>query len=313
VGLTLVLLLLFPRFTESSVMQRFAAAVTAGTAYVLSILGVPAVAHGFLLRSGAVTLDVLPGCVATPLLILYVALALVWPLSWKGKGLLVALCLPFFYLLNVVRVIALVLAEAALPDLAVGRPGEFLYDFFFQLCLLGGMTLGMGGWISNCSPDEIRGNPHPASWIPLRFIQATLLRLALGYGGALVVWQLGGRAYEALVFGSHEMILGEMGVALPESLPHDPNRVLSYLPAFQMVIFLAFTFAFFGLWRWQHLVLGGLWLYLSQLFFLLSLSFFGLAFHYFPHVRYLRAWVLAVPFLLVWLLWHRGQARAGAA
>ena len=25
------------------------------------------------------------------------------------------------------------------------------------------------------SPDEIRGNPHPASWIPLRFIQATSL------------------------------------------------------------------------------------------------------------------------------------------
>ncbi len=288
----LVLLLLLPYVVESRFMYEFSVWVTGGSAWLLSLLGVPAQANACILRSAPMSINILPRCTSTPLYILYLAGAVSIPLAWRSRGLLLVLAVPVFYLLNVFRVVGLVWAQAYVPNISL-----FVGHFFFQIGLILALAVGLGWWISRgWEPAEQR-----------RF----WLRLAAGCVGSLGLWWLLGNGYNTVIFGSYAFLLESLGYMAAEPLPYDPYLVVSLMPAFQLVIW--GTFAVACQWRWPQVLGSVLGLVCVQIGFLIGVYVLSQGYAVEPHVRYFRAWVVAVPFVLVWLLEYKKHSRDAQA
>ena len=280
-SVALVLLVLLPYVVESHFMYEFSVWVTNGSAWTLSALGVPAQANGCLLSSAPMSVNVLPRCTSTPLYILYLAAAISVPLAWAWRSMLLALAVPVFFVLNVSRVVSLVWTQANLPSISL-----FVGHFFFQISLITGLTLAFGWWLS----QSLTKTEQRSFW----------LRLVLGSVGSLSVWWLLGGVYDSLISGGYQGIVSLSGGALSTQVPQDEYRILHLMPAFQLAILGAFAIACVWHWPW---VLGCVSvLYISQLAFLLSVGTIRQLYGLEPHVRFFRAWVVAVPFVLVWAI-----------
>lgn len=300
----LVLLLLLPYVVESRFMYEFSVGVTSGSAWLLSLFGVPAQANACILRSAPMSINILPRCTSTPLYILYLAGAVSLPLAWRSRGLLLLVAVPVFYLLNVFRVVGLVWTQAYVPGISL-----FVGNFFFQISLILLLSGALGWWLSQ-GLEQIRRRRF---W----------LRLTAGYAASLGLWWLLGEVYDSLVSSGYQGVIGvigmismtgvigQAGIGLAAELPQDPYRILQFMPAFQTVILGAFALA--CLWRWQALLGSVLAIYVSQIGFYVGIATLRQVYAIDPHVRYFRAWVVAVPFVLVWMLARKKHGRDAQA
>lgn len=293
-AIALGLLFLLPYVVQSRFMYQFSVWVTSNSASLLSLLGVPAQANACILRSAPMSINILPRCTSTPLYILYLAGAMSLPLAWRSRGLLLLCAVPVFYLLNVGRVVGLVWTQAYVPSISL-----FVGHFFFQISAILALSVALGWWISH-------------GWQPAaqrRF----WLRLSAASAGSLGLWWLLGGVYNSLISSGYQGMIGILsltgltGVELAAELPQDPYRILQFMPAFQVVIVGAFAMA--CLWHWQWILGGMLGMYVSQIGFLTGVATLNQVYAIEPHVRYFRAWVVAVPFVCVWMLAHKKDSR----
>jgi len=108
-----------------------------GTASILGACsratGVSATAVGTDVYLATRTLRIDLGCTALPLMIVYTALVLAYPLSWKRKAIGLAVGLPALALANLLRLVAV--AQLS------GRLGQstflFVHDYMFQIGMVG--------------------------------------------------------------------------------------------------------------------------------------------------------------------------------
>jgi exosortase/archaeosortase family protein len=233
------------------------------------------------------SINIFHRCTSTPLYILYLAGAVSMPLAWRSRGLLLVVAVPVFYLLNVFRVVGLVWTQAYVPRISL-----FVGNFFFQISLIFALSGALGWWLSQ-GLDQTRQRRF---W----------LRLTAGYAASLGLWWLLGGVYDRLVSSGYQGVIGMIsmtgltGIRLAAELPQDPYRILQFMPAFQMVILGAF--AVVCVWHWQAILGSVLGIYVSQIGFFVGVATLNQLYAIDPHVRYFRAWVVVVPFGLVWML-----------
>ncbi|MGE0681045.1 MAG: archaeosortase/exosortase family protein [Candidatus Binatia bacterium] len=293
VGTVGVLMLVRPFLIESPPMHLFAVAVTHGAANVLGWIGVPTQAVGLVVTSGSAAIRVGPGCAASPTLVLAIAAILSLPLSLKTRLLWFVFVFPLFYLLNVLRVVGVI--EALLYWPTVWR---WIEDYFLLTSLIMGLILGLGHLFTQ--------------GMELAQKQRFWLRLGLGVIGSISLWFLVGGLYGQALLWSYQQVLASLGVFPSELLPHNPERVLTALPVFQGIFFLAFAVS--CQWRWKWLLAGGAGLYGSQLLCLLGVFFLSQSFGVPVHHYFVRGWIIAIPCGLIWRLTQsRGLAVRGYA
>lgn len=293
VGMVGVLMLARLFLIESPLMRLFAITVSGGAASVLSWIGVPTQAVGLVVTSGSAAIRVGSGCTASPTLILAVAAILSLPMSLKTRMLWFALVFPLFYVLNVLRVVGVI--EALLYWPTVWR---WIEDYFLLASLLIGLVLGLGHLFTQSMERAQK--------------QRFWLRLGLGGVGSIGVWILVGGLYGQALLWSYTQILASVGVFPYELLPHNPERVLTALPVFQGIFFLAFAVS--CQWGWPRFLAGGIGLYGSQLICLLGVFFLSQSFGISLHHYFVRGWIIVIPCVLVWwLTQHHGFIVKGYA
>lgn len=281
VGIVVVLMLVRPFLIESLPMRLFAVAVANGAANVLGWIGVPTQAVNLVVTSGSAAIRVGPGCAASPTLVLVVAAILSLPMSLKMRTLWLVFVFPLFYLLNVLRVVGVI--EALLYWPTVWR---WIEDYFLLTSLTIGLVIGLGHLFTQ--------RMEPAQK------QRFWFRLGFGVIGGVGVWFLVGSLYGQALLWGYQQILASVGVLPPELLPHNPERVLTALPVFQGIFFLAFAVS--CQWNWKWLLAGGAGLYGSQVLCLLGVFFLNQNFGVPVHHYFVRGWIIAIPYALIWWL-----------
>jgi exosortase/archaeosortase family protein len=281
VGVVGVLMLVRPFLIESPPMRLFAISVSRGAAQVLGWIGVPTQTAGLVIASGSAAIRVGPGCAASPTLVLVVAAILSLPLSLQTRMFWFALVFPLFYLLNVLRVVGVIAALLYWPAV-----WHWVEDYFLLTSLTLGLILGLGYLFSqSMEPGQKR-----------RF----WFRLGLGVIGGISVWVLVGGLYGQTLLWSYQVVLASMGVFPSELLPHNPERVLTALPVFQGIFFLAFAVS--CQWGWLRFLAGAVCLFGSQLICLLGVFFLGQSFGVPVHHYLVRGWIITIPCALIWWL-----------
>ncbi len=277
-----------PWIARSPALWEAGAWVAGGAAFVLTSMGLTATASGNVLATNRGGFMVTPDCLATALIPIYVAGVLAVRLSWAWRVLALVAALPLFAALAVARLLLL-----ALPPVLAASP-LFLVHGFHQLVLA---VFGVALVAYRREP------PSPRRWSRA----AVRTGLALGVAGLLVLFA--GPAITDAVRGAAR--------ALVSVAPHtvtdlqdsgDAQGALALLPAFQVGLLLALGLtAFAGLGR---LVLAFAVLLASQVGLLVLL---GEADHagLVAHALVLRAWAVAVPFVLALLMVRAGRPGAG--
>ena len=264
---------------NSAPAHGFALAVASGAAQTLSWLGTPTQATGYIVASGSVAISVGAGCAASPTLVITLAALTVLPLSLRMRGLGLLLLIPLFYVLNVLRVVGVM--EALLYWPAVWR---WVEDYFLLGSLSVGTLLGLG-WYHAQAMDSLQKRGF---W----------LRLGIGVVGAVGAWMLAGGLYSGALLWTYQQLVAGVGISATELLPHNPERVLTALPVFQGILFVALAIGW--RWGWRRVVAGGAFLFASQLLCIFGVFVlyqgFGLGVHHY----FVRGWMLLIPCLLFW-------------
>jgi exosortase/archaeosortase family protein len=281
ISLVGVLMLARPFLIESPPMRLFAVAVADGAAHMLGWIGVPTQAVDLVVTSGSAAIRVGPGCATSPTLVLAVAAILALPLSLPTRLLWFALIFPLFYLLNVLRVAGVITAMLYWPTV-----WRWIEDYFLLTSLTLGLILGLG----NLCTQSMEPAQKRRFW----------LRLGIGTVGSIGIWFLVGGLYGQALLWGYQHVLASVGVFPSELLPHNPERVLTALPVFQGIFFLAFAVS--CQWGWRRLLAGGAGLYGSQLLCLLGVFFLSQSFGVPVHHYFVRGWIIAIPCALIWQL-----------
>jgi exosortase/archaeosortase family protein len=271
VALTGVLVVLFAvsgsLYLESAVVLAIAAFITRAAAAILTGVGVASTAAGNVLTTTRGAFLVTQECISTPLIPVYVAGALTYPGTWSRRALGLAVTVPLFVALGVLRLLVV-----ALPPALVGSP-MFVIHAFYQLLLALVVVCLAAAWRKGVTGAAQR-----------RAVIAVLIGCAIG--------ALSGPAYTR-AFAS----------AFPQfSAIADPQGAIAFLPAFQIGLYAALCAAVFEPARWRLVISGLALVALSQpaMFGLLHV----LVGHTLlvPHVRDVRAWALAGPIAVVMAL-----------
>jgi exosortase/archaeosortase family protein len=271
VTLTALLVVLFavsaPLYLESTMVLAVAAFVTRGAAAILTGIGIVSTAAGNVLTTTRGGFLVTQECISTPLIPVYVAGALTYPGTWPRRALALAVTVPLFVALGVVRLLVV-----ALPPALVGSP-MFVIHAFYQLLLALVVVFLAAAWRKGVTGAAQR-----------RAVLAIVIGCAIG--------ALSGPAYTRALAG-----------AFSWSLPvADPQGAIAFLPAFQIGLYAALCAAVFEPARWRLVGAGFALVALSQGATLALLH--ALVSHTLlvPQVRDVRAWALAGPIAVVMVL-----------
>jgi exosortase/archaeosortase family protein len=263
VRLALVLLVLSaltaPLYLESATVQAFGALIAATAAMLLTTVGAVAHATGIILWTARGGFSVTGDCVATPLVPLYLAAVWVYAPSWSRKVLGTLAAAPIFLLLGVVRLLLV-----AVPQ-SMAAP-EVATHAFYQVVLAVVLVIIAG-----------RGQHRRSALLPI---------LAGFVAGTLFV-MIGGGAYTDLVFRS----VGQPFL--------DPQGAVTFLPSFQIGLFLAGGIAAVRGVRWHMVVIGLLVLVAGHFAGAWWLNHSGVPALLATNISAVRAWAVAGPVLIL--------------
>jgi exosortase/archaeosortase family protein len=263
-GFFLLFLAASPLYLESTAVLALAGFVARAAAATLAIFGVNAHAAANVLWTPRGGFVVTQECISTPLIPVYLAAVCVYAASWPRKTLGVLATLPLFIALGIARMLVI-----ALPDAVVSSPIFFVHAFY-QL-LLGAVLVIIA-----------------ALW---RYGGKAALRHALvGLIVGVMFVQLLGPLYASAV---------TYAIGVP---PSDPQGAIAFLPAFQVGLFLALWVAAFMGYRaagWRRFLAGLAVLEVTQVAGLLALQTIAAHSHIAVHVRDIRGWAVAGPFVIV--------------
>ncbi len=260
-----VLLLLFtlasPLYLASARVLAVAALVARVAAALLRVLGVDATAASGMLATPHGVFLVTQECIATPLIPVYAAAAVVYSRGWGRASLWLAAAAPLFFAIGVARLLVV-----AVPGLA-GSPSFFIHAFS-QLLVATGMVCGVALWRYGARP-------------------ATYARAAAALAAAIVFVAFLGAPYTQAI--TRPMAPGF----------DDPQGALAFLPAFQTGLFLALWVAAFVPAGWRRFLCGAALLALAQMAVSGGVELLFVHAGIAPLVRDIRAWALLGPALVV--------------
>src|SRR3954469_3567177 len=129
-----------PFYLESRGVLAIAAYIARMAAFGLRAVGVGAVAAGNVLTTDRGAFLVTQECISTPLIPVYLAAVVAYPLRWPRRAIAIAAVIPVFVGLGVARLLVV-----ALPAALIGSP-MFLIHAFYQLLLAAVVVLAASVW-----------------------------------------------------------------------------------------------------------------------------------------------------------------------
>jgi exosortase/archaeosortase family protein len=252
-----------PFYLDSPSVLALAGFIARAAAALLGIVGINAHAAANVLSTPRGGFLVTQECISTPLIPIYLAAVCTYSTTWRRLTLGALATLPLFIALGIVRLLVV-----ALPDAVMASPLFFVHAFY-QL-LLGAVVV---------------------------FLAA--------------LWRHGGRA--ALGHALIGVIAGVLFVAVlgplfvrvvsyPVGAPlDDPQGAITFLPAFQVGLYLALWVAALINYRavgWKRFLAGFAILGLTQTAGLLALHVLTTHSGLTAHVRDVRGWAVAGPVLI---------------
>lgn len=259
-------------------------------AAALLALFMPASSHKAHLSTAAMSIQLTPACLHSPVVVVLAAVAFAWPARWWKKALALLLgFLPVFYLFNLGRVCLIVATSPLNPS------GEhsFMHTFFGPL-ILTALLVALGGY-EWC----IRRRIVP----PRRYLAALGISLA---AAAALAWGGGWISRQFLVPLVTQAIHGRPG------LSYDPEQTLSRMAAVMVFLWTLLAGITPGLSVRRKLAAAGAGL-------LGALAFSG-AFvagceilHLSPYIRLIKAVTLAIPVAIYLLVLYSPAKNAASA
>jgi len=260
-----------PLYLESRALLIAAASVASLAAGILRLTGIHAVAAGQTLWSGGTGVVVTQECLATPLLPIAAAAVLVYPAAaWRRIAALVAL-VPVFLALGVVRLLLV-----AVPRWLAHSPLTVVHAFFE--ILIAAASIAAAAWIR-----------RDAAVPPFR-------RAAIGLGVAAIVGVILNR-------------IGPADLLRPAGTP-DPQAAIALLPVFQLATFAGIVATGYGRMRVRVMTAGVALLAVEAALTVSAVDAISTAYGVLPHVRDIRAWSIAAPIALAFVL-ARGDRGPG--
>jgi exosortase/archaeosortase family protein len=276
-GLLVVFVLAAPWFSRSESLVQAGGWTARAAALVLSSAGLAATVSGNLLTTSRGAFMVTPECLATALVPLYLAGVLAVHASWPWRALALAGALPLFALLAIARLLVL-----ALPPALAASPLHLVHAFH-QLALVAAGVAVLALW------REPRG---ARSWT------RAAGRASAALGAAAVLAFATSAALSRGVFALARAVAPHA----PSDLvtPADAQGALALLPAYQLGLLLAVGLTASVGWRRMLPAFGVL--LASQVVFLVALGEMAAHAGVVMHALVIRAWAVAVPVVLSWLL-----------
>lgn len=288
-----VLLVVFalcgPWIAASEWLVAAGAGVAGTAALVLAGAGVAATATGNILTTSRGAFLVTPDCLATALVPVYAAAVLTARRRWAWRGLALALALPVFAALAVVRLLLL-----ALPPVLAASP-LFLVHGFHQL-VLGVVAVAVVAWWRARVGGDGKARPARRALAAV----AAAIALALAAGGA----------WTAIVTGFADAIAALASHAPAGATnPGDAQGALALLPAYQAALLLALAVA--AVVPWRRLAAASAALFVFQVALLVILGEIAEHANIVAHALLLRALAVAVPGLLTIAMLRTAPPAAG--
>ncbi len=262
-----------PWFAASSLCGRLCGGVAGLGAVAINTLGGQASTAANVLSTPRGAFTVTPECILSPVIPLWVAAVLWWPLSRRSRMLGLLLTLPVVAALATARLVVL-----AAPGAWVESPIVIVHGFH-QLVLFAALVM-MAAAYGNKRPDGSGG---------------------VGRGLAA----LGGCAVGALVLGAtyNRLVVGLASV-FSAWAPHtasnlrpadDAQGALLLLPVYQTALFIALPWAARRTVRWSTLAAAVIGLFLSQALLLVGVGELAAHSGIHLHALILRGWAVVVP------------------
>jgi exosortase/archaeosortase family protein len=282
-------------WTMTSSMLAAAGAWTAAAASAIAMaVGVEATAHGTVLSTARGAFQVTPECLLTPMLPVYLAGAFAVPATPSQRLFWLGAAVPVFFVLAVLRVLVL-----ALPPYLVDSP-LMLAHGFFQLVAAAALIAVA------CAPS-------------FRFTAA----VGAWRGHSVLLWMIAGAAgVAAAALGSEILAAAASSLAtltltvFPHALtavtfPGDVQGALQFMPAYQLGLLSGLWIAVTGGRQWKRFLCALLALGASEVLWLAVVGEWAVHAGAMPHALVLRAWNVAVPTGLAWLVFLRTRDREG--
>jgi exosortase/archaeosortase family protein len=251
-----------PWYLASAGVLAVAGLVARAAAGLLRGLGLDATASAGLLTTSRGAFLVTQECIATPLIPVYLAAALVYARTWRSAALWIAAAAPLFVALGIARLLVV-----ALPA-GLDHPPAFFIHAFSQLLVAAGMVCGLALWRHGA---RVSTGLRVAAALALAI--GFVVLLGAPYTGAIV-------RFRAIAFA-------------------DPQGALMFLPAFQFGLFLALWIAAFVPSGWTRFACGAALLAVVQIAISGGVQLLFVHAGIAPLVRDIRAWALLGPALVI--------------
>jgi len=269
-GLLVLSALSAPMYIESAAVQDFGALIAATAAVLLTTAGAVAHATGNILWTSRGGFSVTGDCVATPLVPLYLAAVWVYAPTWSRKALGTLAAVPIFLVLGVARLLLVAVPQSmAAPEAATHA--------FYQVVLAVVLVVIAGRWQHG--------------------LRSAILPILAGLVVGTVFVLIAGGVYTDLVLRS---------VARPFL---DPQGAVTFLPSFQIGLFLAGGIAAVRGVRWQMVGGGLLVLVAGHLAGAWWLNHSGVPALLATHISAVRAWAVAGPVVILAAMVAHAHAR----
>jgi len=142
-GLAVVLLAGVPFLHRSGAMDWACLALTEQTAWLIRLSGLSAeIFNGNGIHLARVDWEMVLECTAIGSMLVFAAFLLVFPSSFKAKGIGLAIGLPAIHLANLARLLAMAWVEELLPAYAI-----YFHDYLWQVVFLIGVVFLWLIWI----------------------------------------------------------------------------------------------------------------------------------------------------------------------
>ena len=265
-----------------NVLAHWVATVGGG---LLAAAGTAVSVSGPVLRTPHGGFLVTQECIFTPLIPVYLAGVLSLPLS-RGRRALALLATPFiFFAVGVSRLLVLAVPSAVIPE------HDVAIHAFSQTLLAVILVVAAAIWAGTPAGARRSGGAGRGG-----------LAIVTGFLLAVVAGLFWGDLLRAAV-GGVQGLVGHAGHQYSDS-----QGALAILPAFQLGLFAALWLALGAERAWRRGLAGIGLMALLQALLLLSLGELALRFGLDPHVGLIRAWAIAAPLAMVWLLWRPAAA-----
>jgi exosortase/archaeosortase family protein len=227
------------------------------------------------------TVNLIEGCLSSPMVVFFAAMIFAWPGAWKKKLLIIFLgFVPFFYAYHLLRAM-LIVATLGIQT----RENNIAYHLYGQV-MLALFLLVLAAFFRDSRPDS--ASTHKPAW---RLLIGGAVGVVLGVGAVFLSNGILAPLLTRAISGTRE-------------LSYDPQQTISLMPGLQVFIWTTLMWIIPGLEsrkKWIGVCLGIIGTFLIFAGFITVVEIFRLT----PHVGIVKLGVVLLPFLIYGILKDR--------